>query len=167
MAFRRKTKKAPEKASRKGPEAFGVEPLEEMGGAMGLAEGMRNLTQEILNAFDPRIESIAALKHETAAMLKGFREEFRRKAADLKRFLSNAEGSRMRDFRAMHQGIMARQEERSGETAALMNRLHRGSEERTHEVRNMLGDFRREFEAAAGHWRTMAAAMAKKRASAA
>jgi len=75
-------------------------------------------------------------------MLKGFR-----KSANLKRFLSNAEASRIREFRAMHQGIRARQEERNGQVAG------------------MLGGFQRDREAAASHWQSMAAALTKKRAS--
>jgi hypothetical protein len=53
----------------------------------------------------------------------------------------------MSDFRAMHQGIRARQEERN------------------REVGDMMGGFRREREAAAGHWQNMAATMLKRRAS--
>jgi len=143
MVFRKKTKKA--------PETFHFEERE---GTTGWGEEMRNLTHEILNSFDARVTGVKALKHATAAMLKGFRDEMknvqlelRRKAAVLKRFLSNAEASRMKDFRAMHQGIRTRQEERSRELAAT------------------LGDFRRESGAAASHWQHMAAAMAKKRAS--
>jgi len=116
---------------------------------MRFAEEMRNLAQEISNSFDARVARVAALKQDTAAMLKGFRDDFSRKAAELKRFLSNAEASRMKDFRTMHQGIMARQEERNREVAG------------------MLGGFRRQCEAAASHWRSMAATMAKRRASAA
>ena len=141
MAFKTKAKKA--------PETFHFEHFfEEKGGTTRMADDMRNLAQEIINSFDARVGRVKALKHETAAMLKGFRDDFRRKAADLKRFLSNAEASRMREFRTMHQGIMARQEERNGEVAG------------------MLGGFRRENEAAASHWQHMAAAMAKRRATA-
>ena len=156
MAFRKKARTAPESFHM-------VEP----GGATGWGEEMRKLCEDLVSSFDARVARVKALKHETAAMLKGFRDDFRRKAADLKRFFSNAEASRMRDFRAMHQGIMARQKERSGETAELMNRFQRGSEQRVREVGNMLGGFRREQQAAAGHWHNMAATMAKKRASAA
>ena len=95
-------------------------------------------------------------------MLKGFRQEMknvqhelRRKAADLKRFLGNAAASRMRDFRAMHQGIRARLE-------AVTAR----QEERNREVAGMMGGFRREREAAASHWQNMAATLLKRRASA-
>ncbi len=143
MAFRKKAKKA--------PETF---HFEERGGPMGGGEEMRDLAQEIINSFEARVARVAALKQETASKLKGFRQEMRnvqhelrRKAADLRRFLGNAAASRMRDFRAMHQGIRARQGERSGEVAG------------------MLGGFRRENEAAASHWRSMATAMAKRRAS--
>ncbi len=86
-------------------------------------------------------------------MLHGFRQELktvqmdlRRKAADLKRFLGNAAASRMSDFREMHQGIRARQEERN------------------REVGDMMGGFRRDREAAASHWQNMAATMLKRRA---
>ena len=137
MASRKKAKKA--------PETF---HFEERGEPMGMADDMRNLAQEIVNSFDTRVARVAALRDETAAKLKEFRHDLRRKAADLKRFLSNAETSRMSDFRAMHQGIRARQEERN-----------RG-------VGDMMGGFRREREAAASHWQNMAATMLKRRASA-
>mgnify|MGYP001562224062 CR=1 FL=1 len=138
MVFRKKTKKAPETVY-----------FEERERPMGEAQEMRDLTQEIADSFDTRVARVAALRQETAAMLKGFREEFRRKAADLRRFLSNGEASRKRDFRAMHQSIRAEQEARSGQ------------------VSGMLSGFRRENEAAAGHWRSMTATMERKRASAA
>jgi hypothetical protein len=121
---------------------------------MALAEEMRTLTQDIASSFDTRAARVKALKRETAVKLKAFRQEMkdvqhelRRKAADLKKFLSNAEAYRMRDFRAMHQGIRARQEERNGTVA------------------RMLESFRRQREAAASHWQSMTAALAKKRAS--
>ena len=138
MVFRKKTKKAPETAY-----------FEERERPMGEAQEMRNLTQEIADSFDARVGRVKALKHETAEMLKGFQRDLRQKATDLKRFLSAAEASRKRDFQAMHQGIRTRQEERNGEVAG------------------MLGRFRRENEAAAGHWRSMTATMERKRASAA
>ena len=115
---------------------------------MGMADDMRNLAQEIANSFDTRVAMVATLRQETAAMLKGFRQELRQKAADLKRFLGHAAASRMSDFRAMDQGIRARQEERN------------------REVGDMMGGFRREREAAASQWQNMAATMLKRRASA-
>jgi len=121
---------------------------------MRFAEEMRNLAQEISNSFDARVARVAALKQDTAAMLKGFRDamknvqhELKSKAQGLKRFLSNAEASRMREFRAMHQRIRAHQEERN------------------REVTGMVGGFRREREAAGAHWQSLAAMMAKRRAS--
>jgi len=149
MAFRKSAKKVPKMFS------FSQERAEEGRiGTMGMADDMRNLAQEIANSFDTRVATVATLRQETVAMLKGFRQEMknvhhelRRKAADLKRFLGNAAASRMSDFRAMHQGIRARQEERN------------------REVGDMMGGFRREREAAAGHWQNMAATMLKRRAS--
>lgn len=144
MAFGKKAKKA--------PETF---HFEEMGGAMPMADAMRRQAQDIVNSFDARMARVRALRDETAVMLKRFQHDLRQKAADLrqkaadlKRFLSNAETSRMRDFRAMHQDIRARQEERN-----------RG-------VAGTLDGFRRENEAAASHWHSIAATMAKRRAAA-
>ena len=143
MAFRKKAKKA--------PEAFHFEERER---TTGWGEEMRNLTQEILNSFDARVAGVATLRQETAAKLKGFRQEMknvqhelRRKAADLKRFLSNAEAFRLRNFRAMHGRIRVRQEERNREVAG------------------MLGGFRRENGAAASHWQNMAATMERRHVS--
>ena len=139
------------KRARKAPETFHFEPtgFEEKGGTMRLADEMRNLCADIVNSFDGRVAWVKALRQETAALLKGFQHDLRQKAADLRRFLSNAEASRVRDFRAMHGRIRVRQEERSREMAS------------------MLGAFRRDHEAAASHWQHMAATMAKRRASAA
>jgi hypothetical protein len=136
MVVRKKEKKAPEKFH-----------FEEGGVTAGWVEDMRNLGQEIVNSFDARVARVKALGQETAALLTGFHDEMKQKAADLKRFLKQSEASRMRDFKAMHEGIRTRQEERNREVA------------------NMLGGFRRENEAAHGHWRNMAATMARRRAS--
>ena len=153
MAFKKRAKKA--------PETFHFEHFEEKGGTMRMGNDMRNLAQEIVNSFDARVERVAALRQETVERLNGFRQvmknlqrELRRKAADLKRFLGNAETSRMRDFRAMHQGIQARQEERNGEVAAMRGRFHREQKA-----------IHREMGAMAGHWRTLAFTMARKRAA--
>ena len=143
MAFRKSAKKAPKMFTESQERAE-----EGRVGTMRMADDMRNLAQEIANSFDTRVATVATLRQETAAMLKGFRHELRQKAADLKRFLGHAAASRMSDFRAMHQGIRARQEE--------SNR----------EVGDMMGGFRREREAAASHWQNMAATMLKRRASA-
>lgn len=163
---------ASRKRAKKPPKMFTVTPegvsQERRAGTMRRADDMRNLAQETINAFDARVgtraalrQRVAALRQETAAKLKGFQQELttvrhtlRRKAADLKRSLGNAAVSRMRDFRAMHQGIRARME-------AIKTR----QEERDREVAGMLSGFRQEREAAAAHWRTMTAAMLKRRAS--
>ena len=149
---------ASRKSAKKVPKMFtGSQEAAEKGwiGTMGMADDMRNLAQEIANSFDARVATVATLRQETAAMLKGFRQEMknvqhelRQKAADLKRFLGHAAASRMRDFRAMHQGIRA------------------GQKERNREVGDMMGGFRREREAGASHWQNMAATMLKRRASA-
>ena len=150
MAFKKKTQKA--------PESF---HFEERGGPTVFADGMRHLTQEILNSFDARVAGVAASRHETVTMLRGFRQEMknvhhelRRKAAELRRFLGNTESSRMRDFRALHHGIRAGQDARSRHLGGLLAGF-----------RQMLFGFHQDHQAAASHWQSMAAALAKKRAS--
>lgn len=156
---------ASRKSAKKVPKMFtGSQEAAEEGriGTMGMADDMRNLAQEIANSFDTRVATVATLRQETAAILKGFRQEMknvqhelRRKAADLKRFLGHAAASRMRDFRAMHQGIRAH-----------LEAIRARQEERTKEVAGMMSGFRREREAGASHWQNMAATLAKRRASA-
>ncbi|GEM_PF-928567 len=131
-------------------------------GTMTLAEDMRDLTQEIVNSFDARAASVAALKQETAAKMKDNRQqmkrlqhELKRKAANLHRFLGTSESARMRDFRAMHEGIRAGQEARSRQLGGMLAGC-----------REMMSGFRRDHEAAGAHWRGMATTMAQKRASA-
>lgn len=136
MAFRKKAKKGPETLQ-----------LGEREKPMGGGEEMRNLCQEIGNSFDARVARVAALRQETASTLTGFRQAMKNLQHELRRSLSNAEASRMRNFRAMHQDIRARQDERNREVAST------------------LGGFRRERETAGAHWQGLAASMAKRRAS--
>jgi len=125
MAFRKRAKKA--------PESF---HFDERGGPTVFADGMRHLTQEILNSFDARAAGVVALKQ------------------DLRRFLRHAESSRMRHFRTLHESIRAGQEARSQYLGAMLAGFQR-----------MLFGFHQDHQAAAGHWQHMAAALAKKRAS--
>jgi flagellar motility protein MotE (MotC chaperone) len=139
-------------------------------GTMGWADEMRNLAHETVSSFDARVatsaalrQRVAAVKQETAANLQAFQQELRtirqeltRRAADLKRFLGQAAASRLRDFGAMHQGIRA-----------CLEAIRARREERHGEVAGLLAGFRQEREAAARHWRSMAATMLNRRASAA
>lgn len=131
-------------------------------GTMTLAEDMRDLGQEIVNSFDTRVARVAALRDETVAKLKDGRQQMKRlqrelkqKATDLKRFLTTSESTRLRDFRAMHEGIQAGQEARSQQLGGMLAGC-----------REMMSGFRRENQAAAAHWRGMATTMARKRTSA-
>lgn len=151
---------AAKKRARRSPQAFQPSFEGKEVGTMGMADEMRRLTEEILSAFDARVGRVATLRQETIEKLKGFRQamkdlqqELRRKAADLKRFLSTAEASRMGDFQPMHQGIQDRQEERNGEVAAMRDGFHREQEA-----------MHREMGAMAGQWRSLASTMARKRA---
>jgi len=163
---------ASRKSAKKLPKMFTVsqERAEEGRiGTMGRAEDMRKLVEDTISSFDAREatrvalrQRVVALKQETATTLNGFRRglktlqmDLRRKAADLKRFLANTSASRTRDFQALHRAIRARLE-------AITAR----QEERNREVAGMLGDFRRDREAAAGHWHHMLGTMAKRRAGA-
>jgi hypothetical protein len=113
---------------------------------MGMGDDMRNLVQEIRASHGARADRLAALRRETTDMLNGFRWELGEMATGLRRFLGNAESARMQCFRAMLEGIKARQRERNQGTHDLM------------------ASFQREREAMAAYWRNMAASMAKKRA---
>jgi DNA-binding transcriptional MocR family regulator len=154
---------ASKKSAKKAPKIFtGSQEAAEEGriGTMGRAEDMRKLAEDTINSFDTREVARVALKQEVATTLHGFRQELktvqmdlRRKAADLKRFLGNASASRMRDFQALHRAIGAR-----------LEAIKAHQEERNREVAGMIGGFRRDREAAAGHWHHMAGTMAKRRA---
>jgi hypothetical protein len=125
VAFKKREKKA-----------FESFHFEERGGPTVFADGMRHLTQEIANSFDTRVAGVATLKQ------------------DLRRFLGNAESSRLRHFRALHESIRAGQEARSQHLSGLLAGFRR-----------ITFGFRQDHQAAAGHWRSMAAALAKKRDS--
>ena len=79
MAARKKAKKA--------PETFHFEERET---AMGRAEEMRNLCQEIPASFDARMQWVADLKRQTVELMNGIlarqRERIRETAEMLKGF---------------------------------------------------------------------------------
>lgn len=100
---------------------------------MGMATDMRNLAEEIPASYDARVEWVAALKRETADLMRQ---------------------------------IQARQQERNQETVEMMRGFQRENAERAREVENMPAGFRQEMEEMAGHWRTMASTMQRKRAGA-
>lgn len=93
MALRKKARKF-----KKHPETLQLEGEERMGGA----EEMSNLCQEIAGSFDARVASVAALRQETAVMLK--------------------------DIRARLKDIRARQEERNEEVASTLGGFRRERE---------------------------------------
>lgn len=115
---------------------------------MGMADEMRGLVQEIQASHEARGDRVAAIRQETAEMLKGFRRHLGVMAAELRTFLGHAESSRMEAFRAMFQEIQARQKARK------------------HEVHGFLAGIRHEMGAMAAHWRTLPSTMARKRTGA-
>lgn len=97
---------------------------------------MRHLAQEIVSSFDARMAKMAALRQETAATLKGIRQHMKNVRHELRR-----------------------------KAADLRRFLHAATESRMREAEQMMSAFRQDRQAAAGHWQSMAAALAKRRAS--
>lgn len=158
MSSKKKGKRSPERV-----HFFPQEGVSHEGtlGTMALAEDMRDLTQEIIDSFGARVARVAALKQETAAKMKDVRQQMKhvrhelgQKAARLRRFLSTTESSRLRDFRAMHEGIRTGQEARSRHLSGMLAGC-----------RAMVSEFQRERGAAVAHWQSMATSLAKRRAS--
>ena len=79
---------------------------------MGLAEEMGRLAREVIASYEARVTSVEQIIGATHEMLETFRSQREAIRARLRETLAQAASLRRRDFDAMMQGILARQEVR-------------------------------------------------------
>lgn len=79
---------------------------------MGMAEEMKRLAWEIAASYEARVSSVEQIIEATHEMLEAFRGQREAMRTQLRETLARASSLRRRDFDAMMQGILARQEER-------------------------------------------------------
>lgn len=138
---------------------------------MLLAEDMKNLSQAIVDSYEARIESIAAIRKETSRLLKGFqaaRKEMsaqqKEMRAQLKDALAKGEVRRLKDFEAVYTEIKRRVATLKKQTVDLLRTLQAGRRSRASEVHKLLGSYRKDRAEAAAAWHELAVTMQKRRA---
>ena len=77
-----------------------------------LPEEIAGLAREIIGSYEARVSSVEQIIEATHEMLEAFRGQREAMRTQLRETLARASSLRRRDFDAMMQGILARQEER-------------------------------------------------------
>ena len=81
---------------------------------MRMAEEMARLAREIIGSYEARVSSVEQIIEATHELLESFRGQREAMRTQLRETLARAASLRRRDFDAMMQGILARQEAREG-----------------------------------------------------
>jgi len=68
---------------------------------MGIADDMKKLGEDIAASYDMRVNAIEELVKDTHKMLKGFQNEHKEMAANLRRGLEQGEADRLNAFQSM------------------------------------------------------------------
>lgn len=82
------------------------------GSPMGMAEEMATLARQVIASYEARVSSVEQIIEATHEMLEAFRSQREAMRMQLRETLARAASLRRRDFDAMMQGILARQEAR-------------------------------------------------------
>lgn len=127
---------------------------ESRAGPMAMAEEMASLARQVIASYEARVSSVEQIIEATHEMLEAFRSQREAMRTRLREALARAASLRRRDFDAMMQGILARQEareqaiketmrdylrEQRALAAALREALARGEADRVGTVKEILG----------------------------
>ena len=93
---------------------------------MHAADGMQDITEDIISSYDVRIQSIGNIFDTTHQLLNGFQNSFldvkqerENVRTELRESLARNESLRKKDFDSMMQGILSTQDEREKEVRSL------------------------------------------------
>jgi len=112
---------------------------------MGVGEDTIKLTEDILASYDLRVKEVRKLEKDTQSMLKEFQGVQKDMAAELKKTFKQAEADRMKAFGSLKNEIFAEQAKRNKEVA------------------DLLKEFSAEGGKMSASWKSLNAAMAKRR----
>ena len=160
---------------------------------MGIADDVKNLSEDIVTSYNARVKAIGAIVNDTRKTLKGFHAEHQemsaQQAKDLAGFVADLTknvGSMLKGFRSEHKDMAAslkaslekntrdieayvkkKLQEFSDAHAEMSDELKKDLAKYVADIvkgtQELLGGFHGEREKMAAHWQAMAAVMAKKR----
>jgi hypothetical protein len=123
---------------------------------MGIAAGIKDITQDIVSSYDARVAEVGRLKKETEEMLDSFEASQEKMGAQLRRDLAQDKAEMEAEVKAMRTGFQSSHKEMSSalkkdlvghtravkdEAAKMRKKLTQGVAKRKSEVKGMLKDF--------------------------
>jgi len=123
---------------------------------MGIAAGIKDITQDIVSSYDARVAEVGRLKKETEEMLDSFEASQGKMGARLRKDLAQDKAEMEAEVKAMRTGFQSSHKEMSSalkkdladhtravkdETAKMRKELTQGVAKRKSEVKGMLKDF--------------------------
>ena len=130
---------------------------------MGIADDMKKLGEDIAASYDMRVKALEELVKDTHKMLKGFQNEHKEMAANLRRGLEQGEADRLNAFQSMMAEIQEGVKEIENTTRKLMGDIQARQKERNAEVADLLEAFKTERENMAANWQALTATMVERR----
>lgn len=134
---------------------------------MGIAEGMKSMTENIIASYDMRIKAQDNLVTNTRRTLKGFAQEQKKTSEEQARDLANFVGNLSKGVGNMLKGF---RNDRDAMSERLKNRLAKERKEiKTYtkdivsSAKNLLGEYRSDIRKASTAWRNMASTLARAR----
>lgn len=107
---------------------------------MPIAQGMKNLTEDIAVSYGERMSWLADAMKDTHQMMGRIRKDHKAMAEELGLFLDDSESTRISNFKGMLSAIQARQGEREQEIASLIKRFEDELSEMATELEAFLSD---------------------------
>jgi len=114
---------------------------------MGISDDIKKLGEDIVADYDVRVKAIGELVEDTHKMLKDFRAEHKNMTDKLKTDLAKGEEERLKDFKAMMNGIKKFVSDMVAGTAELMKQIQKEQTDRNKEVADLLVKFAKDHQA--------------------
>lgn len=87
---------------------------------MGIADGIKNITEEIVSSYENRINTIGTIVDNTHRILEEFKDDRTQMGTELKNTLAKEESLRRKDFDNMMKDVLSLQDEREKEVRDLL-----------------------------------------------
>jgi hypothetical protein len=120
---------------------------------MGLADDIKKLSEDIIASYDLRVKGIRELTKDTHNTLKGFQDEHKKMATDLRNNLEKGEADRLKDFKSMMGDakkfvgdVKKFVSDMVEETGSLMNQIRAEQKNRNKAVSDLLEKFAKDHE---------------------
>lgn len=122
---------------------------------MGIADDIKNITEEIVSSYESRINTVGAIVEDTHHILEEFKNDRTQMSTELKNTLAKEESLRRKDFDNMMKDVLSRQDEREEEVRGLLKTfldeqkelaetikrsMSNGEKMRVDDFRKMIGD---------------------------